>query len=290
MKAKEIITEIERINGQDFRGGKEYLGDEIPADVTWKTLPGGSGLKWGIKKVYRDEITVYIIDPTPTAPSSKPFVKPTRQTWHSAQGYDRVLQKAKEKWDKERQGGQVELIGLLTLEKYYGPIKKAWAVKTITVDETRRGIGIAKALYGIVLAQLKATLVSGDSQTPGGRRNWLSLASIPGVEVKGLLKIDDSEFGPKKELPADPDPNDEYDYNAQQTYAQDMIEMLMQLGFQYVGKSRGQFGDVDHYFAFDVKAGNYYGGGELAPAIQNKLSQIYERYDTLLYASWTGQT
>jgi hypothetical protein len=220
-----------------------------------------------------------------------PYVPPKFRDykWMGAAGFKRYVARDKAEWDAVVSGANKELIGKLTLSKYNGPIKNAYEVHTITVDEERRGIGLAKALYGLVLYTMKATLVSGDSQTPGGRRNWMSLASIPGVEVKGLMSIEDEEFGPKKALPKRADKYDTRDFVDSQEAAQKKIEMLMQLGFQYVGKTENRWNGIEHYFAFDVTSGQYNGGGELAPAIKNQLSQIYDRYSTLLYARWTGQ-
>lgn len=141
------------------------------------------------------------------------------------------------------------------------PIKNAVQVRTITVDEAHRGQGIAKSLYGIVLSVLKLTLLAGTGQTPGGRRNWLSLANVPGVDVKGWVELYDSDL------------EDE----------QNVDDVMGQLGGQYIGKKSSQ-----HYFAFDVIPTT----GELAPAVKTKISNIYyqnfSKFKTGLYAQWTG--
>lgn len=285
MRAMDFITEIGRLSQRDYEGGKGELSF-IPKDVKWMPLPGGSGLQWGIQKTGKDDMDVCIIDPKPTEPSDiGPFVKPKKQFWHSPRSYERLVAIDKAKWEQLKRGGVIEMIGRLSLEKYYGPLKNAWNVSTITVDEDRRGIGIAKALYGIVLTQLNATLVSGGSQTPGGIRNWLSLASIPGVEVKGLMSLDDDEFGPTKKLPKSATKWDQTEFKRHQKDADKNIDMLAQLGLQYVGKISNSWDGIRHYFVFDVVGGN----GELAPAIKNQLSKIYDNYGTLLYARWTGQ-
>ena len=264
-------------------GGKSYL-QNVPKNLAWKPLPGGSGLQWGVEKLGGGEITICIIDPVPVAQKNLgPFRKPARPPWMFAGEYEDFVTAEKHKW-QERKNGKVEMIGRLSLEKFKGPIKNAYSVEAITVDESRRGIGIAKALYGIVLSVMGATLVSGDSQTPGGRRNWLSLASIPGVEVKGLLSINDDEFGPRGPLNNKHSDYEKRGYDQSQKNADATIDMLMQLGFQYVGEE-DVWGDTRHYFAFDVTGGEE----ELAPAVKNKLSQIYGSYKTLLYARWTGK-
>jgi hypothetical protein len=108
-------------------------------------------------------------------------------------------------------------------------------------------------------------LIAGRSQTPGGRRNWLSLASIPGVEIKGYVIINQARFD-------NPD------------WAGEDIDVIMgQLGGQYIGPSKPP---GIHYFAFDVMPGS----GELAPAVKTELSKIYDEQGsrTGLYATWSG--
>ena len=155
-----------------------------------------------------------------------------------------------------------EVIGeLIVVSDRSLPINNAVQVHTITVDEAHRGQGIAKSLYGIVLSILKLTLLAGKGQTPGGRRNWLSLASVPGVDVKGWVELYDSDL------------EDE----------QNIDDVMGQLGGQYIGKKGKQ-----HYFAFDVVSAT----GELAPAVKTKISNIYyqnfSKFNTGLYAQWTG--
>jgi hypothetical protein len=143
-------------------------------------------------------------------------------------------------------------------------------VGTITVDEDYRGLGIAKALYGIVLTIMKRPLLAGSSQTPGGRRNWLSLSQIPGVEVRGWLRIDDDDLDPR-----------------QVSGAEKNIDTLMgRLGAQYLGKGayRGH-----QFFSFDVQPGRT--GKELEAVVKTQLNRLYnESYHvtTGLYAVWNG--
>lgn len=73
------------------------------------------------------------------------------------------------------------------------PIKNSYSVGAIGVLKDYQGQNLAKSLYGLVLLPppigLGGTLLSDTSQTPGGRRNWASLARIPGVEVSGYIMI-----------------------------------------------------------------------------------------------------
>ena len=149
-------------------------------------------------------------------------------------------------------------------------LPNTFQVGTITVDEDYRGRGLARALYGIVLTIMRKNLVSGSSQTPGGRRNWLSLASIPGVEVKGLVTVSnrdtDTTVG---------DPKSRYN-----KYVEKTIDRVMELGGQFVSKEKNY-----NYWAFDVEPGN----GQLQPVVRNALSKLYGYdSDALLMATWTG--
>jgi hypothetical protein len=119
-------------------------------------------------------------------------------------------------------------------------------------------------------------LLAGTSQTPGGRRNWVSLSSIPGVQMKGYIGIDENSLdttspgrftNPKK--------------------AEKNIDIIMgQLGGQYIGYDK-YYGT--HYFAFDVKPTTT--GKELEAAIKTKLNQLYGGFSSSsgLYAVWNGQ-
>jgi hypothetical protein len=154
------------------------------------------------------------------------------------------------------------------------PLKGAVQVDTITVDEDYRGVGLAKALYGIVLTILKKPLLAGGSQTPGGRKNWVSLASIPGVQMKGYIVFDADELNPSDDSYEDP------------RVAEKNINTVMgKLGGQHLGRSR--LGD--DFFAFDVKPNTT--STELEAYVKTNLSKVYGNYDsnTGLYAIWTGQ-
>ena len=165
-----------------------------------------------------------------------------------------------------------DAIAVLELTKSDLPISvKPLQVETITVDEDYRGQGLAKALYGIVLSIMKRPLLAGNSQTPGGRLNWLSLASIPGVEVNGIVQLDNREIEVRN-----------LNYSGTNEKRVDKtIDQVMQLGGQFVGKNR-----YGSYWAFDVVPSK----GQLEPYVKNSLSKLYG-YDvpTTLIAKWTGQ-
>jgi hypothetical protein len=98
----------------------------------------------------------------------------------------------------------------------------------------------------------------------------LSLSQIPGVEVRGWLRIDD----------------DDLDFLQVPNAGKNIDTLMGRLGAQYLGKGarRG-----DQFFSFDVQPGRT--GKELEAAVKTQLSQVYnENYGvtTGLYAVWNG--
>jgi hypothetical protein len=172
------------------------------------------------------------------------------------------------------------LIGKLSVSNSNSfPIKRAVQVDTITVDEDYRGGGIAKALYGIVLTIMKRPLLAGSSQTPGGRKNWVSLASIPGVEMKGYVSIDEDDITPTTQ-------RSRFSVTTPSMADKNIDVIMGQLGGQYIGRGRNE----THYFAFDVKPTT--SGKELEAYVKQNLARVYnENYNTVtgLYAVWTGR-
>jgi hypothetical protein len=267
MKSQEFISEITKLRRSDYSGGKEELPIDVPK--RYVPLPGGSGLAYAVQgKKGSSNIHISIIDPKadPTPPE--------KRFWELPGEYRGRL----EVWQRKAKPGAV--IGELALYQYKFPIDGAYRVSFINVSEDYRGMGVAKSLYGIALSILKIVLVAGDSQTPGGRRNWLSLANIPGVEVKGVTKIDDDIFGPKRptRYPLGPEGN---------RRASDAIEKIMASGADYLGLRKDSYGEQYHYFAFPV-AGK---GSELAPAIKKTFDVYTSNWGggNMLYAVWTGR-
>lgn len=264
MRLQEILEnqqldEIQRLTKLDYEGGKDSLNDYQSSKQIHK-LPGGGDLLYstdggnfgGIDiKLWDQNGVDYIKKKTQPADP-----RPTRTQGERDLPYANRL----EMWklSQRERGLPGQLIGKLLLSSAaHFPLKNAMQVDTITVDEDYRGKGLAKALYGILLTLMKRPLLAGLSQTPGGRRNWLSLSQIPGVEMKGYVTLLDFELKGKQ------------------------IDTIMgQLGGQYIGARFRK-----HYFAFDVMPAT----GELAPAVKTSLSKVYGSYDTGLYAVWTGK-
>jgi hypothetical protein len=287
MRANEFLNEnqeldeIERIPQGAYSGGKSSLTDKQTGKQI-KKLPGGSGLLYSTSEGRYGGIDIKLWDQ-----NGKDFLaqkergvqpKPVRDRRETVYQYERRV------WDWQRSQRDLntpgQLIGKLSVSSVNSfPLKGAVQVDTITVDEDYRGMSLAKALYGIVLTILKRPLLAGTSQTPGGRRNWVSLAGIPGVQMKGYFAIDEDDI----------DPNAERNRFSNTTPAQanKNIDIIMgQLGGQHMGKGR----DGYDYFAFDVQPNTT--GTELEAVVNTKLSRVYgSNYNSEagLYAVWTGQ-
>jgi GNAT superfamily N-acetyltransferase len=263
------ISEIERLIPSDYRGGKSSLyGDD--GAKKFKELPGGSGLLYTIESS-RDEPTIKLWDPNSNIPDPKPV-----RGRYEFQG---EFQQRLKNWEKRQTSGKraPQLIGKLSLEQPWRfPLKGALQVGTITVDEDYRGLGIAKALYGIVLTIMKRPLIAGSAQTPGGRRNWVSLSQIPGVEMKGYIAV------PDYELSTDPDSNYPETIKRKE---QDIDTIMGKLGGEYFGTTSSG----THYFAFDVQPNTT--GKELEAVVKQKTASVYggqTSFEGGLFAVWKG--
>jgi hypothetical protein len=284
MRATEFINEtqeldeIERLRPDDYAGGKESLYDKQYGKQL-KKLPGGSGLLYSTSEGRWGGIDIKLWDPNGKeylAQKQSDNARPKRQPRESQREYEyRIWNWQKAQRDLQAPG---QLIGKLSVSIVNGfPLKGAVQVDTITVDEDYRGMSLAKALYGIVLTIMKRPLLAGSSQTPGGRRNWVSLANIPGVQMKGYFAIDEEDIDPAAErsrfsdtTPADANKN---------------IDIIMgRLGGQHMGKGRNGY----DYFSFDVQPNTT--GKELEAAVNTKLSQVYggSDNDAGLYAIWAS--
>ena len=278
MKITEVIAEaqldeIERLRTDDYTGGKNELDMyKTPGEKKLVPLPGGSGLFYSIK-ADSDGTRQFIFIVDPNAVPEKPI----RQRWDFAPEYNQRLQA----WEQNKGKVRPAIVAKLSVEDFNSPIPNALQVGSITVYEAYRGVGLAKALYGIVLTIMKKTLVAGNEQTPGGRRNWVSLASMPGVEVKGFVQLDtdDTEFNDNDW----PDiPVYQHAKKKKEKQVDAIHNHIMQLGGQFIGANR-----YAEYWAFDVVPGN----GELAPAVKNSLSKLYSNSGsepTGLFARWVG--
>lgn len=236
MRFNQVLTEIGRLTSQQWTGADVMN----PIQGKMRPLPGGSGLLYTIAP-REDMVEISII----TKDHEGEFVEPTKFTHHNVAQHTERIAALKRAYERG-----YHKIGQLAVYQRYdltGVLKRPYSVDTIVADPNYRGMGLSKALYGIVLTVMKATIVAGESQTPGGRLNWVSLERIPGVTVKGLIRVH----------------NNNLDSNA---------DALMKLGGQYVGHTKD---DRNSFWAFDVQPGK----NELAPTIKSKLSKIYDNWD-----------
>jgi hypothetical protein len=99
----------------------------------------------------------------------------------------------------------------------------------------------------------------------------MSLASIPGVEVQGLVRIPNQIFDMARTATVSPQ---------WRKYAERTVDQIMELGGQFHSKDNNST-----YWLFDVVPGK----GSLQPAVRNALSRLYGYdSDNLLLATWTG--
>lgn len=276
-----LVQEIERISKYDYEGGKESLYDKSFGKQV-KKLPGSSGLLYSTSEGRYGSTDIKLWDPNGTdylAQQERGVQpKPVQNRREPVYQYERRV------WEWQRAQRDLnapgQLIGKLSVsDAKYFPLKGAVQVDTITVDEDYRGGGIAKALYGIVLTIMKRPLLAGSSQTPGGRKNWVSLASIPGVEMKGYVSIDEDDITPTTQ-------RSRFSVTTPSMADKNIDVIMGQLGGQYIGRGRNE----THYFAFDVKPTT--SGKELEAYVKQNLARVYnENYNTVtgLYAVWTGR-
>lgn len=248
----QVLTEIGRLTAKDWTGEDSMSPISVPRSKM-HPLPGGSGLLYALNQRAKT-LEISIIDPN----STEEFRAPARFRSEFPIEYKARIERMKKAHAKG-----LRKVAQLSLYKSNIPVlKNAYSVDTITTDPNYRGIGLSKALYGIVLSVLKCTLVAGEAQTPGGRLNWVSLSRIPGVEIKGLLSINDVDLEDRG-----------------------IIDTIMNLGGQYAGKV-GPKNDCDHYWMFDVQAG----AKEMMPAVKSKLSKLYDsiEYDITMFARFAS--
>ena len=249
MFVTQVLTEIDRLTAKQWSGTQAMS----PIAGNLKSLPGGSGLFYTVAP-RGSNLEISII----TKDHAGEFVEPGKFIHHNhRQHNERIATMRNQHESGLHKIGQLGINHRSDLEDV---LPNSWSVDTIVTDPEYRGMGISKALYGIVLSILKYTLVAGESQTPGGRLNWVSLSKIPGVTVKGLIEVSDDEL--------------DRDH---------VTDALMNLGGQYIG-NHALYRDTTHFWAFDVQPGS----GELAPAVKTKLSRIYDNWDntTTMFATY----
>ena len=146
-----------------------------------------------------------------------------------------------------------KIVGMLELKPVKGfPLDNAYSVEFVTVDESQRGMSIGKSLYGIALSILKFSIVAGESQTVGGRRNWISLNKVPGVKIMGWGWVEEMDTPNRAGL--SPEAKKKLK-QIQQRFERNMERA----GGHYIGTAEGaaEWGRkiTKHWYLFPVTAG-----------------------------------
>jgi hypothetical protein len=232
------LHEINSISARNYTGGNHELQFSDTVKYVPKMLPGGSRFQYAMNNQH--ERAIWLLDP-----ANEPVSYEKRSDYPTKPG---------------------RVIGKLIIEKVEFPLANAWQVATITISEQYRGMGLSTALYGIALSILKVNLISGSEQTPGGKNAWTGLAKIPGCEVVGYIRIENSRL----------------------QLWEDLIDEVMMLGGEYIGEANNN-GKLYQYFAYQV--------GDVGDRIENLVAKsqvkVYQqadeyRYKTGLLAQWTG--
>lgn len=152
-------------------------------------------------------------------------------------------------------------VGIMELHpmKYF-PIQNAYSVYSVEVKQDHRGMGIAKGLYLYALNQLNMTLLTGDTQTPGGQRNWAGLSNMPNVEVVGWAGIDKAEIGSMFDDPE----TEEYHH-------QIIDDLIGKVGAQFIGED-----NYYAYFEFPISAGKK----RVENLVKGTLIKVYQEYES----------
>jgi hypothetical protein len=140
-----------------------------------------------------------------------------------------------------------QIIGDLVLSPVKDfPLQPAYTVEFITVTEDYRGMGIGNLLYKIALRDQGIQLIAGESQTVGGRRNWISLSKTPGVIISGWGWVNVS---------------DQANANSELVKIQKRFEKSMtKAGAKSLGVNKGSSSTLSrainkHWYLFPVHAG-----------------------------------
>ena len=284
MRATQFVTEIDRLASHDYTGGKDELRRYRSDTQKLYKLPGGSRFLYYFNgRTNSDSFSVQIVDP------EAEMDEPDKYAY--TYGPRGAYEKAMKKW-KDAGGKGNKVVGKLSVYEYKKfPAPNAYRVGAITVDEDYRGQGLAMALYGVIINVLKISLIAGDSQTPGGRRNWMNLASIPGCEVIGYLTVSDKRIKtdkvPKKG--GQVTPWERKGVKKHNESSGKMIDRIMMLGGEYLGPYK-KYGDNYHVFTYPVTTGET----ELKNAVKKSDVSVYtgdydnDRIDTGLIARWVG--
>lgn len=176
--------------------------------------------------------------------------------------------------ESESKSDKLNAVAVLFLdyETYpQSPKKNVARTGEISVHKDFRGMGLGNQLYLLAMMPspmgIGKTIMSGESQTPGGRARWRALRANPNIEVVGFCRI-----------------NEDNKILKSQKFLDDLFGKV---GAVYVGKV------VDsrtfHYFEFPVDSNNNNVALDSVIKTYNPLHYILSYADTGLIARYIGK-
>lgn len=220
-ESKEIVSEIERWRARDYTGLEKdhYERYDFRKGLSGvRELPGYPGYYWRLNR-------------------------------------DNYIVIAKER--TKIKSPELRAVAILSLSEQYYPGQNVWSTAEISVRQRFRGRGLGSMLYRLAMMPnprgLGYTIMSGWSQTPGGRAMWKGLRNDPAVEVVGYLIL--NERNPLLE-------NQEF-----------LDDLFGKTGAVHVGKR--ELGSI-HFFEFPVDENNN-------NAALNSVIQVYNPDKTRFY-------
>lgn len=160
------------------------------------------------------------------------------------------------------------LVGVLSLDiSEFSPLETdeaSYSVDAIIVHPKYRGVGLAQLLYKTAMKPkpdgLELTLVTGESQTPGGKKAWAKFESDPSIEITGYFLVHDSIFDESRS---------NYDVD-------ELLDHLFgRIGAQLINQHRNYY-----VFAFPVKFLKNRMAGEIETELLRmyiKMPKVYSR-------------
>ena len=223
------INEIDQIPQSEFTSNYDF--DVSPqaaraAIKTGKPLPGYPGYFWRVNT--RNLLQIF---------------------------YDKFDYDA-DRYSHYRGIGPAEVAYLSTERTFKSDGKKFLSIDTVAVHPQYRNLGLGTMLYLITMKLMKYWIIAGTGQTPAGRRAWMKLYSTPGVQVDGVIIIDDKNF-------------DTYANTRANTRVNKLFDNLMNLGFNQIALDNGY-----RYFTYPVEPGK----GHLKSAAKQVMINTYGNY------------
>lgn len=261
IKMKQSEFKIEKdLQLHGYEGAELHSASFLPDNIRWLTVKERADIKIGLVDTTAfNDLSDY--EKRTLASLEKAVAKRPHDG-----GLARSLEALTKRRDKARSSPRI--IGYLCLSAYPRfPLPKAMEVETILVSSDYANRGLAKALYRLAMQTLGFTLLSGSEQTPGGRRNWVSIAKMPEVDVTGFIELETTDHE---------DLDDE------------TIDKVMSMGAQHIGTSKTSYSERE-YFAFNV---DYTGPGKELKAGTAKQLKLYTDQDERvnatvgMYAQW----